>query len=95
MDSTFFTFNKIMYKQIFGTPMGSPLSPIIADIVMQDLEKSAIEKLPFELPFFYRFVDDIIFAAPSDMLDVALDTFGYMKGCSSQWRWKGMVKLVF
>jgi len=75
MDSTFFTFNKVMYKQIFGTPMGSPLSPIIADIVMQDLERSAIEKLPFELPFFYRYVDDIIFAAPSDMLDVALDSF--------------------
>jgi len=72
MDST--VFNKVMYKQIFGTPMGSPLSPIIADLIMQDLENSAIEKLPFDLPFFYRYVDDIIFAMP-DMLDVVLDTF--------------------
>jgi len=40
MDSTVFTFNKVVYKQIFDTPMGSPLSPIIADLVMQGLEKS-------------------------------------------------------
>lgn len=25
------------YKHNFGTPMGSPLSPIIVDVVMQDL----------------------------------------------------------
>jgi len=44
LDSTFFTFNNIVYRQVFGTPMcvGSPLSPIIADIVMQDIEKKAL-----------------------------------------------------
>ena len=26
------------YKQIFGTPMGSPLSSLFVDIVMEDLE---------------------------------------------------------
>lgn len=31
MNSTYFTFNSKYYKQSFGTPMGSPLSPIIAD----------------------------------------------------------------
>lgn len=38
LSSTFFTFNNVFYKQVFGTPMGSPLSPIAADIVLQDLE---------------------------------------------------------
>ena len=28
LNSTYFTFNNIIYKQTFGTPMGSPLSPI-------------------------------------------------------------------
>jgi len=46
LSSTFFTFNNICYKQIFGTPMGSPLSPVIADLVLQDLEMSAIKMLP-------------------------------------------------
>lgn len=34
LNSTFFSFNNIIYKQIFGTPMDSPVSPIIADIVI-------------------------------------------------------------
>ena len=39
LNSTFFIFNNKFYKQVFGILMGSPLSPIIADIVMQDLEE--------------------------------------------------------
>jgi len=47
--TTFFVFNGSCFngfiKQIFGTPMGSPLSPIIAEIVLQDREEQAFEKL--------------------------------------------------
>jgi len=60
------------YKQIFGTPMGSPLSPVIANLVLQDLEISAIKNLPFQLPFYYHYVDDIILTAPSNSLDLLL-----------------------
>ena len=35
---TFFKFDKKIFRQIFGMPMGSPLSPILANIVLQDLE---------------------------------------------------------
>jgi len=75
LNSTFFIFNGICYKQIFGTPMGSPLSPVIADLVLQDLELVAINNLPFHLSFYYRYVDDIILAAPSNSLDILLQTF--------------------
>ena len=34
MDSTYYKFDNKYHKQIFGTPMASPISPIIADIVM-------------------------------------------------------------
>jgi len=34
LSSTYFTFDNNIYKQTYGTPMGSPLSPIVADIVM-------------------------------------------------------------
>ena len=30
LQSSFFVYNDVIYKQIFGCPMGSPLSPIIA-----------------------------------------------------------------
>ena len=39
LESTFFTFDNI-YNQKFGTPMDSSLSPIIADLVMENLEQS-------------------------------------------------------
>jgi len=39
LESTYFKFNEIIYKQKFGTPMGSPLSSI-AEIVPQNLEKA-------------------------------------------------------
>jgi len=33
LESTYFKFNEIIYKQKFGTSMGSSLSPIITEIV--------------------------------------------------------------
>ncbi|XP_018362906.1 PREDICTED: uncharacterized protein LOC108761070 [Trachymyrmex cornetzi] len=49
LNSSFFTFNDKFYRQIFGVPMGSPLSPISADIVMQDLEIDSGVKNSFTL----------------------------------------------
>jgi len=59
IDSTYFSFNDKFYRQKFGTPMGSPLSPIIADVVLQDIEKRALGRLGIEVPFYMRYVDDI------------------------------------
>jgi len=57
LNSTYFTFNKRTFKQISGTPMGSPLSPIIADLVMRDLEMKALNSLQFETKIYFRYVD--------------------------------------
>jgi len=75
LESTYFSFNMVTYKQVFGTPMGSPFSPIIADLVLRDLETRAISKLSFTLPIYFRYVDDILLAAPSDRLDYILEVF--------------------
>ena len=55
--------------------MGSPLSPIIADLALQDLEMNAIGALRTDIPFYFRYVDDIVLAAPSSMLNTVLETF--------------------
>ena len=75
LDSTFFAFNNRTFKQVFGTPMGSSLSPIIADIVMQDLKETALKKLSAQPLFYFRYVDDILLALPSDTVDDTLNIF--------------------
>lgn len=73
LNSIYFVFNGIFYQQTFGTPMGSP-SPIITDIVLQDLETKALKRLSFS-PFFFRYVDDVALAASSSCFKHILDTF--------------------
>jgi len=75
LDSTYFTFNDKLYKQKFGTPMGSPLSPVIADLVLLDLEIVALERFGFEVPFYFRYVDDIATAVHRTQIDRLLNIF--------------------
>jgi len=52
LHSTFFTFNNKYYKQTYGAPMGSPLFPIVADLVLQKLESDILNKFTIK-PIFY------------------------------------------
>ena len=51
LDSTFFSFDNKIYQQSFGTPMDSPLSPIIADLVMRRLETVSLKSLNLDILF--------------------------------------------
>jgi len=75
LQSTFLNFNNKFYKQTFGAPMGSPLSPIVADLTLQKLENNILDKLIIKPIFYYRFVDDIALAAPHTVLDDLLHAF--------------------
>jgi len=75
VNSTFFTFNNKIYKQVFGTPMGSPLSSVLANIVLQNIEEADLDRLPASLPFYYRYVDDILLASPPELFELILETF--------------------
>ena len=75
LDSTFFVFDSVIYRQNYGTPMDSPLSPVIANLVMRKLEVRALSLIRFPLPFYNRFVDDILLAAPASSVGSILDIF--------------------
>lgn len=46
LQSNIFKYNDEIYKQITGTPMGSPISVLIAEIVMQNIETTIFENIP-------------------------------------------------
>jgi len=55
--------------------MGSPLSPILADIVMDDLETNCLRNLNFTIHTYYRYVDDIFLIIPMTKIIGLLTTF--------------------
>lgn len=61
LDQNYLQFNGMFYKQNDGLPMGSPLSPLLAEIFMNNLELQ-IQTLPLakNLVYWYRYVDDVL-----------------------------------
>jgi len=55
--------------------MGSPLSPILADIVMDDLETHCLSNLDCVVNTFYRYMDDIFLIILKTKLDSVLLSF--------------------
>jgi len=65
-DASCFRYNSQYYKQVTGTPMGSPVSVVIAEITMQEIEKAILTTLGTRALFWYRYVDDIISCIPEE-----------------------------
>ncbi|CAK1596620.1 unnamed protein product [Parnassius mnemosyne] len=59
MKQNYFRFNNRFYLQKEGLAMGSPLSPLMADIFMDNFEKQHIV-VNQNILYYYRYVDDII-----------------------------------
>lgn len=55
--------------------MDSPLSPIITNIVLMDLEERVLSGLLVKPLFYYRYVDDIVLAIPGGNIESTLETF--------------------
>ena len=59
--------------EVQGAAMGSPLSPMMANIFMEDLEMHALETSPCKRKVWLRYVDDVFAIWPYG--DHLLDTF--------------------
>lgn len=75
IDCSYFSFEGAYYIQKFGTAMGNPLSPIIADLVMEDILDEAISKTSCVIPFIKKYVDDLFLVLPPDKVQDVVNTF--------------------
>ena len=55
-----FAYNGTCYQRVFGTAIGSPVSVVIANMVMEDVEQRASATSPVKPFFWKRYVDDDI-----------------------------------
>lgn len=58
LKNTFFSWNGNLYEQVEGAAMGSPLSPVIANIYMEDFETKALAAADLKPKSWFRYVDD-------------------------------------
>ena len=69
LTSTYFQYNGKHYKQLHGTAMGSPVSVVVAEIVMQNIEEQALATYKRTLPLWLRYVEDTFTAVHKDEID--------------------------
>ena len=62
LETTYFRFEGEIYQQKFGVAMGSPVSPIVVNLYMEDLEQKIIATAPVDCQprNWKRYVDDVI-----------------------------------
>lgn len=73
LDACCFQIKYELYRQLFGSPMGSPASPIFADLILELLEEEVINKLKLKLLFFWRYVDEILTHREVDEIKTAFN----------------------
>ena len=73
--TTYFTFRGKIFRQLFGTAMGSPVCPIAANIFLEALEQQAIATAPIDcMPkLWFRYVDDILEIVNKDYVEKLTD----------------------
>ena len=73
LENCVFTFQDKFFKQLHGTAMGSPCSPVVANIYMEYFENMALgPELPIPVKDWKRYVDDVFSIIPKGSWDKML-----------------------
>lgn len=71
LTTTYFKYDGDFYVQVEGAAMGSPVSPIVANLFCEDFEVKALASFPDTPKFWGRYVDDAL----SIMKTICIDPF--------------------
>lgn len=74
-NTNYFVFDNEYYSMIFGLPMGSSLSPILANIAVTTTIMRSLPRLSYITPFFFQYVDDLVTAVPQGGVQEILQCF--------------------
>ena len=69
LTSTYFVYGGEFYQQVHGAAMGSPVSPIVANLYMEHFESIALSTAPRLLSLWFRYVDDTFVLTHEDDVD--------------------------
>ena len=69
LKTTYFLYDGVIYAQVAGAAMGSPVSPIVANLFMEWFEESAIQTFQYEITIWRRYVDDTMVALCDSLLE--------------------------
>lgn len=75
INANYFSFRGRLFQMKSGMPMGSPLSPVLGDLVMERLLDRVLPRLKFDVPFVKKYVDDLILVVPLDKHREILEVF--------------------
>ena len=71
--TTYFVYHQQFYEQTDGAAMGSPVSPVVANIFMEHIEEAALNTSPSPVRFWRRYVDDTFCFLQKSDVNVVLD----------------------
>ncbi|XP_072030199.1 uncharacterized protein [Amphiura filiformis] len=69
LTTTYFQYDNVFYQQIEGAAMGSPVSPIVANLFMENFEQKALASFHSPKKFWGRFVDDTLVIIDKILID--------------------------
>ena len=74
---THFSFNGKIYKQTDGVSMGSSLGPVLANIIMRQMESEVVKTLETKgvIKQYMRYVDDTLLLIKPENIDTVLRKF--------------------
>jgi len=69
LEATYLKFREYFYKQIFGTALGSLVSVVVANLVMEDVKKRALTSFRKAPRVWKRYVNDTFIVLDKTTLD--------------------------